>query len=69
MFGIDLRSVDEHLLGGRLVVGDRLERDVRDDAADLLALVVLLPLVDEPAGRTAGFVLELVPGKVAVSRR
>ena len=39
---VDLRPIDEHFLVRRLVVGDALERDVRDDAADFLALLVLL---------------------------
>ena len=60
IFVVDLRPVDEHLLGRRLVVRDRLQRHVRDDPADLLALRVLPTLVDEPADRPAAVVLELV---------
>ena len=49
---VDLRAIDEDFLFWRLVVGDALERDVRHDAADVFALVVLLALVDEAAGRS-----------------
>jgi serine/threonine-protein kinase len=42
-------AIDQHFLFRRLVVGDRLERDVWHDAADLFAPLVLLALVDEPA--------------------
>ncbi len=45
------RVADQHFFLGRLVVGDALERDVRNDAADFLALPVLLAEVDEAAGR------------------
>ena len=50
---VDLRPVDQDFFVRRLVVGDALERDVRDDAADFFALLVLLALVDEAAGRPA----------------
>jgi len=36
---------------------------VRDDSADLFALAVLFALINEPAGRPARLVLELVIGK------
>ena len=58
-----LGAVHQHLLVRRLVVGDGLERDVRDDSAHLFALVVLLALVDEPARRATRFVIQFVPGK------
>ena len=55
--------IHQYFFGRRLVVGDGLERDVRDNAANFLALLVLLAFVDEPAGRAAMLVLQLVPGK------
>ncbi len=33
----------------RFIIGDRFQRDMRHDAADFLALAVLLALIDEPA--------------------
>ena len=58
-----LRPIDQHFFIRRLVVRDALERDVRDDAADFLALLVLLALVDEAARRPALLVFQFVVGK------
>ena len=53
-----LGPVDENLFVRRLIVRDRLEGDVRDDAAHLFALLVLLALVYETTvdGPRAAFV-------------
>jgi hypothetical protein len=48
--GHDLGPVHQHFHVGLLAVGDALERDVRHDAADVLALAVGLHLVDEATG-------------------
>src|SRR5689334_18022449 len=58
---VDFGAVDEHLLGRRLIVGDGLERDMRNNAADFFAFVVLPALVDEASGRATRLVLEVVP--------
>src|SRR6185437_13077425 len=50
---VDLGPVDENLFGGRLVVGDGFEGDVRNDAADLFAFAVLLSFIYESPGRAA----------------
>jgi hypothetical protein len=61
--GHRLRPVDQHFLFGRLVLGDRAQRDVGDDAADFLAALVLAAPVDEAAGRPAAGIAQLVVGE------
>jgi hypothetical protein len=60
MLALDLGAIDEHLLLGRLIVGDALERDMRHDPADVFTLLVLLADVNEAAGWPTGFFFELV---------
>ena len=60
---VDLRAVHQGDGLRLLVVGDGFQRDARDQAADLLALPVLLALVDEAAGRAAARLLQFVPGE------
>ena len=49
--GNHLGAIDKHLHLGVFVVRDRLQGDARHEAADFLALLVPLALVDEAAGR------------------
>jgi len=57
----DFGPVHEHLFLWRLVVGNALEGNVGNDAADLFALRVTLAFIDEPAAGTARVVAEFVP--------
>ncbi|MFA4945499.1 MAG: hypothetical protein WC789_12450 [Lentisphaeria bacterium] len=55
-----LRPVHQHFFLCRLVVGDAFQGDVRHNAADFLALLVLLALVDKAAGRAAAVVAQFI---------
>ena len=60
MSGVRLGPIDEDLLLGRLSLAMDLQRDVRDDAADLLTAAVLACRRRRSHRRARGLVLELV---------
>ncbi len=58
-----LGPVNQHFFLRRLVVGNAFEIDMRHNATDLFALLVLLAFVNEASCRAAQFVVEFVPGE------
>src|SRR5437879_3152330 len=53
--------VNQHFLFGWLIVGDGLERDVRNDASGLFPTSILFALIYETAYRSSRLIFKAVP--------